>query len=94
MNQLIENAISINENKGFGDNEIIKSRLRYNIAKDHVINFNSTKDIKDDFTQFYNLSYTYETDCLSANFEYNKTFFRDGNVVPNQSLIFLSSPIF
>ena len=79
----------INENPDFGDSEIIKSKLRYNFAKNHLINFNTTKDIKDDFTQFYNLTYTYETDCLVANFEYNKTFFRDGNVVPDQSLIFL-----
>ena len=79
----------INENPDFGDSEILKSKLRYNFAKNHLINFNTTKDIKDDFTQFYNLSYTYETDCLAANFEYNKTFFRDGSVVPDQSLIFL-----
>ena len=79
----------INENKDFGDNEVIKIRTRYNVAKDHVINFNTTKDLKDDFTQFYMLAYTYESDCLSANFEYNKKFFRDGSLLPDQSLFFV-----
>ncbi len=79
----------ISENEDFGDSEIIKINTRYNFARDQVINFNTTKDLKDDFTQFYRLAYTYETDCLSANFQYNKTFFRDGNLEPDQSLFFV-----
>ena len=47
------------------------------------------KDLKDDFTQYYNLIYTYETDCISMNFNYNKTFYRDGSLEPNRSLSFL-----
>ena len=53
-----------------------------------MIKFNTTKNLKDDFTQFYKLSYQYETDCLLASFEYQK-FFRDGNLVPDESLVFL-----
>ena len=30
-----------------------------------------------------------ETDCISMNFNYNKTFYRDGNLEPNRSLSFL-----
>ena len=33
-----------------------------------------------DFTQFYKLSYEYETDCLLTSFEYQKKFYRDGFV--------------
>ncbi len=79
----------ISENEDFGDTEIIKINTRYNFARDQVINFNTTKDLKDDFTQFYRLAYTYETDCLSANFEYNKNFFRAGSLKPDQSLFFV-----
>ena len=35
-----------------------------------VVKFDTAKDLKDDFTQFYSLAYKYETDCLSASFEY------------------------
>ncbi len=79
----------INENRDFGDSEVVKIRTRYNFATDQVINFNTTKDLKDDFTQFYTFAYTYESDCLSANFEYNKKFFRDGSLEPDQSLFFI-----
>ena len=51
--------------------------------------FNTTKDLKDDFTQFYKFTYEYETDCLLASFEYEKKFFRDGSLMPDENLLFL-----
>ena len=33
--------------------------------------------------------YSYITDCISINFNYNKSFYRDGNLKPNESLSFL-----
>ena len=33
--------------------------------------------------------YTHETDCVSLNFNYNKSFYRDGSLEPNKSLSFL-----
>ena len=69
--------------------ELIKNDTTYEFTKEHQINFNTTKDLKDDFTQFYKLSYEYETDCLLASFEYQKKFFRDGSLLPDESLFFL-----
>ena len=37
----------------------------------------------------FELSYEYETDCLLASFEYQKKFFRDDDLVPDESLVFL-----
>ena len=34
----------------------------------------NTKDLKDDFTQFYNLSYEYETDCLLFHLNIKRNF--------------------
>ena len=51
--------------------------------------FEISKDLKDNFTQYYDLTYKYETDCLSLNLNFNKSFFRDGSLEPNQSISFL-----
>ena len=58
-------------------------------SNEHSLKFDTTKDLKDDFTQFYKLAYKYETDCLSASFEYQKTFYNDGNLEPDATLKFL-----
>ena len=79
----------ITEHNDFADSEIIKNDTQIKLSEEHVISFNATKDLKDDFTQFYKLSYEYETDCLLASFEYQKKFFRDGSLVPDESLVFL-----
>ena len=89
VNKFLTSFDYITENHDFGDSEIIKNDTSYKFTDEHTINFNTTKDLKDDFTQFYKLSYEYETDCLLASFEYQKKFFRDGGLVPDESLVFL-----
>ncbi len=79
----------ITENHDFGDSEVIKNDTSYKLSNENQIYFNTTKDLKDDFTQFYKLSYEHETDCLLASFEYKKTFYRDGSLVPDESILFL-----
>ena len=51
--------------------------------------FSSTKDLKEDFTEYVNFIYQYKTDCLLALFEYNKKFYSDGNLTPSENLTFL-----
>ena len=69
--------------------EIIKNDTQIRFSDEHIVRFNTTKDLENDFTQFYKLSYEYETDCLLASFEYQKKFFRDGSLMPDESLVFL-----
>ena len=89
LNKFMTSFDYIIENNDFGNSEIITNDTLYQFSKEHTIKFNSTKDLKDDFTQFYKLSYEYQTDCLLASFEYQKNFFRDGSLVPDDSLVFL-----
>ncbi len=89
LNKLTSSFNYITENHDFGNSEIIKNDTIFEISDEHAISFNTTKDLKDDFTQFYKLSYEYETDCLLASFEYQKKFFRDGSLLPDESLFFL-----
>ena len=89
LNKFLTSFDYITENHDFGDSEIIKNDTSYKFTDEHAVNFNTTKDLKDDFTQFYKLSYEYRTDCLLASFEYQKKFFRDGGLVPDESLVFL-----
>ncbi len=88
-NNFISTFDYITENHEFGDSETIKNNTEFNFKNEHSIQFNTTKDLKDDFTQFYKLTYEYETDCLLASFQYQKKFFRDGKLVPDESLYFL-----
>ena len=39
-------------------------------------------------TEFYNLVYQYENDCLKAALEYNKSFYSDDDIKPEEELLF------
>ena len=39
-------------------------------------------------TEFYNLVYQYENDCLKAALEYNKQFYNDDDIKPEEELFF------
>ncbi len=89
LNKLITTFDYITENHELGDSELLTNNTEFKLSNEHSLKFDTTKDLKDDFTQFYKLAYKYETDCLSASFEYEKKFFRDGSLLPDESLYFL-----
>ena len=89
VNNFITSFDYVTENHELGDSEIISNETKYKFTDEHMLSFNTTKDLKDDFTQFYNLVYLFETDCFSTTVEYNRKFFRDGNLKPDESLLFL-----
>ena len=88
-NKLITTFNYVTENHELGNSEIISNNTEIKFTDEHTLKFDTTKNLKDDFTQFYKLAYKYETDCLSASFEYEKKFFRDGSLLPDESLFFL-----
>ena len=67
----------------------MKNTSNYFIDNENKIGFEISKNLKDDFTQYYDLNYEYLTDCISINLNYNKSFYNDGDLEPNKSISFL-----
>ena len=67
---------------------MLSNTAKYMFDKQNSLKFQTSKDLKKDFTEYYNLIYSYETDCLIASAEYKKQFYRDGSLVPDKSLLF------
>ena len=89
LNNVFTNFYYYTTDNDLGKNETITNNTIVNINKENMIKFNTTKNLLDNFTEYYNLIYSHETDCLSINLNYNKSFYRDGNLKPNESLSFL-----
>ncbi len=88
-NKFITSFDYITENHELGNSETIKNSTLINFTDEHSLQFETTKDLRTDFTEVINFNYGYDTDCLSISLNYNKKFFRDGNLVPDESLSFL-----
>ena len=88
MNNFITSFNFLSEDDNIGNNEVVSNTTTYKFDSENSLHFKTSKDLKNDFTEYYNLIYTYETDCLIASAEYGKKFYRDGSLVPDKSLLF------
>ena len=57
------------------------------------LSFSTRRNKNINLTEYYNLAYQYENDCLSASIEYNREFYKDRDIKPNNSL-FLNYQLF
>ena len=89
INNFVTSFDYVSESKELGNTETIKNNSKLNFNEEHSLSFNTAKDLKNDFTEYVNLIYQYETDCLSASLEYGKTFYRNGNLIPAKNLMFV-----
>ena len=89
LNNIFTDFYYYTTDNDLGKNETISNNTIINLNDESSLKFNTTKDLIDDFTEYYDLMYSYITDCISINFNYNKSFYRDGNLKPNESLSFL-----
>ncbi len=89
INNIFTNFYYYTTDNELGNNENISNETIINIDEENKFKFNTTKDLINNFTEFYNFIYSHETDCISLNLEYNKSFYKDGNLEPNESISFL-----
>ena len=88
FNNFKSNFNYLSQDNEIGNNETISNTTSFNFNNENIIKFNTTKNLKTDFTEYYNLAYQYETDCLIASAEFQKKFYKDGSILPDKSLLF------
>ena len=67
----------------------MRNQTKYNIDSNNSISFSGTKNLDKGISEYYNLIYEYQNDCLSAAVEYNKTFYSDGDLKPQNNIFFM-----
>jgi LPS-assembly protein len=88
INKLVTNFEYLEENRHIGDNHYINAGLVLELDKSNSLKFKTRKNFTTEATEFYNIGYQYENDCLRAAVEYNKSFYSDKDLEPEQNLMF------
>ena len=60
-----------------------------NINERNSLTFKTSEDLNNNITEYYNLIYEYKNDCLVAALEYDKQYYSDEALKPEQNLFFL-----
>ena len=88
INKLVTNFEYLEENNHIGDNHYINAGLVLELNKSNSLKFKTRENFTTEATEFYNISYQYENDCLRAAVEYNKSFYSDNDLEPSENLMF------
>ena len=87
-NNLSFNINYLEEEKKSGENEYIKSSIKYKKGDSGVLTFGSKRNLITNSSEFYDLSYEYINDCLRAGLYYRREFYNDSELEAENSLMF------
>jgi len=78
----------LNQNNTYGKNSYLDNTTSYMLGKDKELIFNTRENKETSITEFYNLVYRYYNDCLIAAVEYNKDYYNDRDLKPEENIFF------
>ncbi len=88
INNFLTTFDFIEQNKKLGETHIISNETKYEINESSSIKFSTRRNKTINLTEYYNLSYEYKNDCLTAALKFNKVFYQDNDLKPSEDLFF------
>ncbi len=71
-----------------GSTHLLSNVTKYQINDSTSLKFSTRRNKKINLTEYYNLSYEYKNDCLTAALRFNKSFYQDNDLKPTEDLFF------
>ncbi len=88
LNNLTTEFSFIEEGGTIGSTNTFENKSKYIFDKNNSISFNTRRNRKINLTEYYDLVYEYQNDCLTAGIKYNKTYYEDRDLKPTENLLF------
>ena len=70
-----------------GDSNYLENKTSINFDDNNSLTFSTRRNRKISLTEFYDFVYEYKTDCLTAGISYNKSYYSDRDIRPNEDLL-------
>jgi len=83
----------INENDTSTNNNFLETKIDYGFDDRNYLSYSTRKNKKTNLVEYYNLAYQYKNDCLAASIEYNKSYYDDREIKPEENIFFKLSII-
>ena len=88
INNFVASFDFLEENNEIGSDSYFSRDIGYKLDQNNMISFATRRNRKTDLTEYYNLIYQYKNDCLVAAIEYNKNYYEDRDIRPNEEIYF------
>ncbi len=88
FNNFVTTFDYLNENNTSSKNSYLSNTTKYSLNQFNSLAFSTRKNKAKDLTEYYNFMYQYKNDCLAASIEYNKDFYSDRELKPDENIFF------
>ena len=88
VNNFITSFEFLEENNDIGSESYLKTDMSYSFNNRNSLTYSTRRNRKTNLTEFYNLIYEYKNDCLVAAIEYNKDYYQDRDLKPQEEIFF------
>ena len=76
----------LNENNSDTKTSYLSNETRFAFNDKNSLIFETRENKEKNFTEYYNLIYQFQNDCLTAAIEYNKEYYSDQDLKPSENL--------
>ena len=88
LNKFTSRFEYLNENNTVKNESYLSNKTVYNFSNSKSLSYETRRNKETKHTEFYNLIYEYQNDCLTAAIEYNKDYYSDRDFKPEENLFF------
>ncbi len=86
VNNFVTTFEYLNENNTTGSESYLSNKSTYSVDDTNKLIFEVRENKKTNLIEFYNLIYQYTNDCLTAGIEYNKNYYTDKDLKPDENI--------
>ena len=88
VNNFVTKFNFLEKNGEMGDINTIENTTKFSFDESNNLIFKTRRNRKISLTEYYDLIYEYQNDCLTAGIKYRKTYYQDRDLKPKEDLFF------
>ena len=88
INNFVTSFNYIEKRNEVGSTHMLSNVTEYIVNDNTSLKFSTRRNKEINLTEYYDLSYEYKNDCLTAAFKFKKTFYQDNDLKPTEDLLF------
>ncbi len=88
INNFVTSFEFLEEDNYLSQDSYLSNTTKFIFDENKSLSFGTSKNLDKNITNYYNIIYEYQNDCLTAALEYNKNYYTDGDLKPEENLLF------
>jgi LPS-assembly protein len=88
INNFVTSFNYIEKRNEVGSTHMLSNVTEYIVNDNTSLKFSTRRNKEINLTEYYDLSYEYKNDCLTAALKFKKTFYQDNDLKPTEDLFF------